>query len=70
VQVPVVTSGNVQLITTRPETLAISGVFATTGSYYYVSSIDSISVYDTSDPLRPSLVGVLPNLVFENEAIS
>jgi LPXTG-motif cell wall-anchored protein len=69
-QVPVILSDNVQLVTTRPETLAISGVFATTGSYYYVSSIDSISVYDTKDPLNPTLVGILPNLVFENEAIS
>jgi LVIVD repeat len=67
---PLVTSPNVRLAGNFPETQAISGEFARTGSYFYVSSLDSISVFDTSDPLRPILKGTLPNLVFENEAMT
>lgn len=68
--VPVATSPNVHLLTTVPDTAVISGVFARTGSYFYVSSTDTISVYDTSNPAAPLLKGVLPNLVFENEAMT
>jgi hypothetical protein len=60
----------VRLVDTFPETLGISGEFAKTGNFFYVSSLDSISVFDTSDPLHPKLTGTLPNLVFENEARS
>ncbi len=70
VDVPVVTSPNVRLLTTLPESQAISGEFAHTGNYFYVSSGDSISVYDTSNPKAPILKGILPNIVFENEAMS
>ena len=68
--VPVATSPNVHLLTTVPDTAVISGVFARTGSYFYVSSTDTISVYDTSNPAAPVLKGTLPNLVFENEAMT
>lgn len=68
--VPLVTSPNARFVGNFPETQAISGEWARTGSYFYVSSLDSISVFDTSDPLRPRLTGTLPNLVFENEAMS
>jgi hypothetical protein len=68
--VPVMMSPNVRLVSTFPETLGISGEWAKTGNYFYVSSLDSISVFDTSDPLRPQLKGTLPNLVFENEAMT
>src|SRR5918997_3207609 len=67
---PLVTSPGVRLVDTFPETQGISGEFAKTGDYFYVSSLDSISVFDTSDPLHPKLTGTLPNLVFENEAMS
>ncbi len=67
---PLVTSPNVRLLSTFPETGAISGEFARTGNYFYVSSADSISVFDTSDPKSPRLMGTLGNLVFENEAMS
>src|SRR5918998_1373204 len=70
VHVPLVTSPGVRLVDTFPETQGISGEFARTGSYFYVSSLDSISVFDTSDPLHPRLTGTLPNLVFENEAMT
>jgi hypothetical protein len=68
--VPLVTSPNVRFVGNFPETQAISGEWARTGNYFYVSSLDSISVFDTSDPLRPKLTGTLANLVFENEAMS
>lgn len=70
VSVPVVTSPNVRLVTNVPDTAAISGVFARSAPYFYVSSTDSITVYDVSDPLHPTATGVLPNLVFENEAVN
>ncbi|MFZ5871062.1 MAG: hypothetical protein ACOYXW_11125 [Actinomycetota bacterium] len=71
VSVPLVTSPNVRLVDTVPyETGMISGAFARTGSYFYASSLDSISVFDTSDPLHPRLVGTVDNLVFENESMT
>ena len=70
VNVPLMTSPGVRLVDTFPETQGISGEFAKTGDFFYVSSLDSISVFDTSDPLHPKLTGTLPNLVFENEAMT
>lgn len=67
---PLVTSPNVRFHTNVPDTAGISGCFAKTAPYFYVSSVDSISVYDASDPLRPTLTGVLDNIVFENEAMN
>ena len=68
--VPLVTSPNVRFVGNFPETQGISGEFAKTGNFFYMSSLDSISVFDTSDPLHPRLTGTLANLVFENEAMS
>jgi hypothetical protein len=70
VHVPLVTSPGVRLVSTFPETQGISGEFAKTGNYFYMSSLDSVSVFDTTDPLHPRLTGTLPNLVFENEAMT
>jgi hypothetical protein len=70
VDVPVVSTPNVHLVTTFPQVSAISGVFAKSAPYFYVSSLDSISVFDVSDPLAPRLTGVLPDLLFENEAMN
>jgi hypothetical protein len=70
IHVPVITSPGVRLVDTFPDTLGISGEFARTGNYFYVSSLDSISVFDTSDPHHPKLTGTLANLVFENEAMT
>ncbi|MQA25036.1 MAG: hypothetical protein GEU94_06110 [Micromonosporaceae bacterium] len=70
VNVPLLSSPNVNLVTTFPETQAISGIFAKSAPYFYISSLDSISVFDVSDPLQPTLTGTLPNLVFENEAMN
>jgi hypothetical protein len=69
--VPLVTSPNVRLVDTVPaETGMISAAFARTGPFFYTSSLDSISVFDTSDPLHPRLTGTVDNLVFENEAMT
>jgi hypothetical protein len=68
--VPVVSSPNIRFVTNVPDTAAISGVFAESAPYFYVSSTDSITVYDVSDPVNPRITGTLPNLVFENEAMS
>jgi len=35
-----------------------------------MSNLDSIRVYDVSDPAAPQLAGVLPSLQFENEAMN
>ena len=64
-QVPLVTSPGVRIVDTVPfETGMISAAFARTGPYFYTSSLDSISVFDTSDPGHPRLTGTVDNLVF------
>ena len=69
--VPLVTSPVVRLVDTVPyATGMISAAFARTGPYFYASSLDSISVFDTSDPAHPRLTGTVDNLVFENEAMT
>ena len=68
--VPLVNSGNVRLAANFPETNGISGCFLRTAPLFVMSSLDSLSVFDVSDPVAPQLVGTLPNLVFENEAIN
>ena len=70
VSVPVITSPNIRFVANVPDTAGISGVFAKSAPYFYVSSTDSITVYDVSDPVRPRITGVLPNIVFENEAMN
>jgi len=70
VSVPVISSPNIRFVGNFPDTAAISGVFAKSAPYFYVSSTDSITVFDVSDPVHPRPTGVLPNLVFENEAMN
>ncbi|MGI8698401.1 MAG: hypothetical protein ACR2J0_04560 [Mycobacteriales bacterium] len=67
---PILASPNVHLLANFPDTQMISGVFSPDGKFFYSSSADSISVYDTSTPTLPVLKGILPNLVFENEAMT
>jgi hypothetical protein len=70
VNVPFAASDNVQLVDSVPKPGAISGVFSPSAPYFYVSSLESIDVYDVSDPLHPALTGTLPEFVFENEAMN
>ena len=67
---PTVTSSNVKKIGGIPETTAISMEFARTGPYAYVSSLDTISVLDLTDPRSPRLRGTLTQALFENEAMT
>ena len=53
--VPVLTSGNVRLAATVPDTTGISGCFLKTAPLFVMSSLDSISVYDVSDPVAPGI---------------
>ena len=68
--VPLVTSPNVRFVTNVPDTAGISGVFARSAPYFYVSSLDGITTYDVSNPLAPRIVGTLPLANFENEAVN
>jgi hypothetical protein len=68
--VPLLNSPNVRLAATFPETAGISGCFLKSAPLFVMSSLDSLSVFDVSNPVQPELVGTLPNLVFENEAIN
>jgi hypothetical protein len=68
--IPSVTSANVKLIAGLPETTAISMEFARTGPYAYVSSLDTISVLDLTNPRAPKLRGSLTQALFENEAMT
>ena len=70
INVPVISTPNVRFVTNVPDTAGISGVFAKSAPYFYVSSTDSITVYDVSNPVAPRITGVLPNVVFENEAMN
>ncbi|MDP3967034.1 MAG: hypothetical protein Q8Q02_02040 [Nocardioides sp.] len=63
-------SDNVKHLTNSPDALGISGCFSKSAPYFYLSGLDTISVFDASDPANPQLVGVLDNIVFENEAMN
>jgi hypothetical protein len=54
----------------NPGQAGISGCFMRTAPIFVTSGIDSLRVWDVSDPARPKLTGVLPNVLFENEAMN
>ena len=68
--VPLLMSPNVELVTTRPGSAAISGVFSRTAPYFYVSGADTITVFDATDPESPQVVGKLTQALFQNEAMT
>jgi hypothetical protein len=63
-------SENVAFVTDIPGTASISGVFSRSAPYFYVSGVNAVDVIDVKDPAKPQLVGKLPNVVFENEAMT
>ena len=67
---PSLTSDNVRYLANFPESSGISGDFSLATEHFYVSSLDTLSVFDISNPRTPELVGTLPNFVFENEAMN
>jgi len=45
-------------------------LWLTTGAFAYLSSVDTISVLDLTDPRDPVLRGTLVNALFENESMT
>ncbi|MDQ6714619.1 MAG: hypothetical protein M3Z83_00720 [Actinomycetota bacterium] len=68
--VPLVNSPNVNLVASNPGSAGISGCFTQSAPLFVMSSLDSIKVFDVSDPLNPSLTGTMPSAQFENEAMN
>lgn len=65
-----ITSDNIEQVGMNPSQVAISGCFMTTAPVLVTSGVDSVRVYDVSDPLTPTLTAVLPQALFENEAMT
>jgi hypothetical protein len=70
VNVPIAMSPTVKLVDSNPGSVGISGCFMRTAPLFVMSGLDSVGVYDVSDPLDPTMVGSLPSAQFENEAMS
>ncbi len=68
--VPSITSDNITQIAGIQDTAAISMEFAHTGPFAYVSSTDTITVLDLTDPRDPKVRGTLVNALFENESMT
>ena len=68
--IPLISSSNVSLVSSNPSSAGISGCFMRTKPLFVQSNLDSVRVYDVSQPTRPALTGVLPSLQFENEAMN
>jgi hypothetical protein len=68
--VPVVTSSNVSLLTSVLDSATISIEFSPSAPLAYVSSLDTITVLDISDPKNPKPRGSVVNAMFQNEAMS
>ena len=63
-------SSNVTHLSSDPSQVGISGCFMRTAPVFVTSGADSVRVWDVSDAAHPALVGVLPNVLFENEAMN
>ncbi|WP_372727858.1 hypothetical protein [Nocardioides sp.] len=63
-------SDNVNLLSTSPSQVGISGCFMKTAPLFVTSGLDSVRVFDITDAAHPELVGVLPSVQFENEAMN
>ncbi|NYD58318.1 hypothetical protein BKA08_002556 [Nocardioides marinisabuli] len=65
-----VASDNMAQVSTNPGQVGISGCFTATAPLFVTSGLDSLQVFDVSEPASPERVGVLPSLMFENEAMN
>ena len=65
-----IANGRVAHVGSHPSQLGISGCFMRTAPIFVESGVDSVRVWDVRDGVRPELVGVLPNALFENEAMN
>lgn len=70
VDVVVNTSANVDHLRNVPGQVGISGCFMPTSPLFVTSGLESVRVYDVSEPADPQQVGVLVNALFENEAMT
>lgn len=68
--VPFVSSPNVRLAASRPGSAGISGCFLQSAPFFVMSGLESVTVYDVSDPTSPDAVGSMPSAQFENEAMN
>lgn len=67
---PLMASGNVTHLANDPSQVGISGCFLPTAPLLVTSGLDSVRVWDVSEPTAPALVGVLASSQFENEAMT
>lgn len=63
-------SNNVVHVRNIPGQVGISGCFMQTAQLFVTSGTESLRVFDVSDATNPTQVGVLPEGVFENEAMN
>ena len=63
-------SGNVTHLSSSPTQVGISGCFMKTAPLLVTSGLDTVRVFDVTDAAHPDLVGVLPSMQFENEAMN
>jgi hypothetical protein len=70
ITIPLIASSNVGLLATHPSQAGISGCFMKTAPLYVQSNVDSVRVFDISDPTLPIPTGVMPSAQFENEAMN
>lgn len=63
-------SDNIAQLSSNPSQVGISGCFMKTAPIFVTSGLDSVRVYDVGNAARPRLVGTLPNVLFENEAMN
>jgi hypothetical protein len=57
-------------VSTNPGQAGISGCFLQTAPLFVTSGLDSVQVWNVRDAAHPRLVGVLPSVQFENEAMN
>ena len=63
-------SPNVTHLAANPSQVGISGCFLETAPVLVTSGLDSVRTWDVRDAAHPKLLGVLPSLQFENEAMN
>ncbi|MDP2773501.1 MAG: hypothetical protein Q8O61_08070 [Nocardioides sp.] len=66
----VVESDKIAHLGAHPTQIGISGCFMKTAPVFVTSGLDSVRVWNVSDPASPRVVGTLANVLFENEAMT
>lgn len=63
-------SGSMSHLGNSPGSAGISGCFLKTAPLFVTSGLEAVTVWDVTDGTKPTRAGVLPNAVFENEAMN